>query len=112
MWDDPGTHEGIGVLEVSRGQVQLALGRARDAGDRAARAGRVGDAVDAAASAVPGGELALALADVGVELVSRVRALRHAVESWTREAEAAMAAYDGTDGQARERLSRTSWEPV
>ena len=73
---------------------------------------QVANAASMGSSAVTGGELAAALTEVGPELDSRVRALGHALEAWTEDVAAAVAAYQATDDQSCALLDRLSWRAV
>lgn len=99
------------MFELSHDHVQGALRHADLAQSAVAQDG-VADAAAAAASAVNGGELAAALTEVGPRLDSRVRALRHAIEGWASEVNAAVAAYDNTDHDSVATLRRYSPEAV
>lgn len=99
------------MLNVDFERVRAALDHAETA-RASAGCGQLANAASIGSSAVAGGELAAALTEVGPALDARVRALGHALEAWTEEVAAAVAAYQGVDDQSRAALDRLAWEAV
>ncbi len=98
-------------MEIGCERVRCAASTVHASAERVSP-GRVVDAMASGAAAVPDGELAAALSEVGDTVESRLVAFNYALQGWADDVDTAVAAYRETDDAARVQVSGLTWRPV